>query len=265
MPPVIEGFPAFAPAFAMEGGGFNPESFAELARLEAGSFWFRSRNRLIIWALQHYFPKAGSFLEVGCGTAFVLSGIAQARPDMRLAGSEIFSQGLTFAAERLPGVELMQMDARSIPYAAEFDAIGAFDVLEHIVEDQLVLNEIGKALKPNGGLLLTVPQHQFLWSAADESAHHVRRYSSRDLREKVERAGFKVIRMTSFVSLLLPMMLASRWAKRRASAEETSAELALAPSLDALLEQVMRLELLLIQSGLNLPIGGSLLLIATKK
>jgi hypothetical protein len=43
------------------------------------------------------------------------------------------------------------------------------------------------------------------------------------------------------------------------------AALALAPSLDALLEQVMRLELLLIQSGLNLPIGGSLLLIATKK
>ena len=38
-------------------------------------------------------------------------------------------------------------------------------------------------------------------------------------------------------------MLASRWAKRNASDEEASAELALAPSLDALLEQVMRLYL----------------------
>ena len=89
-------------------------------------------------------------------------------------------------------------------YAAEFDAIGAFDVLEHIVDDEMVLRETNKALKSGGGLLLTVPQHQFLWSAADESARHVRRYSSRDLREKVERAGFKVIRMTSFVSFCYP-------------------------------------------------------------
>jgi SAM-dependent methyltransferase len=263
-PLVIEGYPAFAPEYAREGGGFKPEYFAELARLEAGSFWFRSRNRLIIWALQHYFPKAESFLEIGCGTAFVLSGIAQAFPDMRLAGSEIFSQGLAFAAERLPVAELMQMDARRIPYQEEFDVIGAFDVLEHIVEDENVLQEINKALKPAGGMLLTVPQHQFLWSAADESAHHVRRYSARDLREKVERAGFKVLRMTSFVSLLLPLMLASRWSKGRTKTEQGSAELSLASSVDVLLEYVMRVEISLIRSGLKFPSGGSLLLIAKK-
>jgi SAM-dependent methyltransferase len=262
---IIGGFPSLAPEFATTGGGFKPEYFNELAQLEAGSFWFRSRNRYIIWALQHYFPKAGSFLEIGCGTAFVLSGIAQTCPDMRIAGSEIFSQGLAFAALRLPGAELMQMDARSIPYVAEFDSIGAFDVLEHIVDDEMVLRETNKALKSGGGLLLTVPQHQFLWSPADENARHVRRYSSRDLKEKVERAGFKVMRMTSFVSFLLPLMLVSRWAKRNASGKEASAELALAPSLDALLEQVMRLELLLIKTGINLSIGGSLLLIASKK
>ena len=73
--------------------------------------------------------------------------IAQAAPTCAFPGSELFSQGLAFAAERLPGAELMQMDARSIPYVAEFDAIGAFDVLEHIVEDEMVLRETNKALK----------------------------------------------------------------------------------------------------------------------
>jgi SAM-dependent methyltransferase len=263
IPPVIGGFSAFAPELAREGGGFKPEYFAELARLEAKSFWFRSRNRLIIWALLHYFPKVASFLEIGCGTAFVLSGIAQVRPDIRLAGSEIFSQGLAFAAERLPVAELMQMDARHIPYASEFDVIGAFDVLEHIVEDETVLQEIGKALKPGGGMLLTVPQHQFLWSATDESARHVRRYNAHDLRQKVERAGFAVLRMTSFVSLLLPLMLASRLSKAREN-QTGSAELSLPTSLDALLELVMVLEISLIRAGLKFPLGGSLFLVAKK-
>jgi len=260
----IGGFSSLAPEFALEGGGFKPEYFAELARLEAGNFWFRSRNRLIIWALQHYFPEAGSFLEIGCGTGFVLSGIAQACPDMRFAGSEVFSQGLAFAAERLPDAELMQMDARHIPYISEFDAIGAFDVLEHIAEDEIVLQEINRALKPDGGLLLTVPQHQFLWSAADESAQHVRRYCVLDLKEKVEGAGFKILRSTSFVSLLLPLMLASRRCHSGTGNEETKAELALSQPIDTLLENVMRMELGLIRSGLNFPIGGSLLLMASK-
>lgn len=264
--PIIEGFPSFAPEFAVEGGGFKPEYFAELARQEAGSFWFRSRNLLIVWALQKCFPGAGSFLEVGCGTAFVLSGIAEANPNIRLAGSEIFSQGLRFAAERLPGAELMQMDARRIPFASEFDVIGAFDVLEHIVEDETVLQQISKALKPGGGLLLTVPQHQFLWSTADEGAHHVRRYSAGDLKEKVERAGFEVLRVTSFVSLLLPLMLVSRWTKdhMKNQKKQASAELSLSPFLDALLEHMMRIEIYMIQLGMNFPVGGSLLLIAKK-
>jgi len=263
-PEIIDGFRAFAPEFATEGGGFKSEYFAELANVEAASFWFRSRNSLILWALRRYFPGIESLLEIGCGTGFVLSGIAAARPELRLAGSEIFARGLSFAAQRVPGAELMQMDARRIPYASEFDAVGAFDVLEHIAEDEAVLREICRALKPGGGMLLTVPQHRFLWSAADDVARHVRRYSAADLQAKVEQAGFRILRMTSFVSLLLPMMLVSRLTKRSARGEEAVTELVLARPLDALLENIMSLERLMIGAGLNFPVGGSLLLIASK-
>ena len=75
-------------------------------------------------------------------------------------------------------------------------------------EDETVLRQVAKALRPGGRLLITVPQHQFLWSATDETAHHVRRYSCQsDLRAKTERAGFHVLRVSSFVSFLLPLML----------------------------------------------------------
>ena len=67
-PPRIGGFPAFAPELAQGASGYDPAHFAELARLEAGNFWFRARNRLLTWALRRYFPGARSLLEIGCGT-----------------------------------------------------------------------------------------------------------------------------------------------------------------------------------------------------
>ena len=236
-----------------------------MAQVEESSFWFRSRNQLILWALRTYFPSAQSFFEVGCGTGFVLSAVAAANPGIRLAGSEIFAEGLRFAAQRLPDVELMQMDARTIPFVDEFDVIGAFDVLEHIEEDEEVLDEMFRALKPGGGLLVTVPQHMFLWSATDEQACHVRRYSASELREKVERTGFVMQRQTSFVSLLLPALLLSRWKQKAfTAAPPASCELGLSKRLDCLLGLVMRCELLAIRAGCSFPAGGSLLLLARK-
>src|SRR5215203_1763502 len=190
MPEVIDGRFAFAPELARESEGFEADYFARLAEQEAGNFWFRSRNRLLIWALERYFPNAKSFLEIGCGTGFVMSGLRKAFPNLVLSGSEVFSEGLGFAAARLPGVELFQMDARRIPFREEFDLIGAFDVIEHIKQDEEVLAQMFQSTRKGGGILITVPHHQFLWSPVDEFARHVRRYETRELRDKVERAGF---------------------------------------------------------------------------
>ena len=130
-PTIIDGFPAFAPELARENTGFQASYFAELADLEAQNFWFQARNELIVWALRAEVADLARFLEIGCGTGFVLSGIHQAFPEADLVGSEIFSAGLPFAAARVPSATFYQMDARHIPFRDEFDAIGAFDVLEY--------------------------------------------------------------------------------------------------------------------------------------
>lgn len=157
------------------------------------------------------------------------------------------------------------MDARRIPYQNEFDCIGAFDVLEHIVEDEAVLTEMQRALRPGGGIVLTVPQHPWLWSRQDDYACHVRRYSRGKLREKVLRAGFKVELETSFVSFLLPAMLVSRLLQRKAFASsDPMAELRLPALINRTFEGVMNIERLFIRLGMRFPAGGSLLLIARK-
>jgi SAM-dependent methyltransferase len=263
-----DGVLAFAPELAdgVEGeGGFERDAFEILSRLEEESFWFQARNALILWALDSHTPGAASLLEVGCGTGFVLQAIGRARPGMRLMGSELFTDGLRHAARRVPDAELMQMDARQIPFEDEFDALGAFDVLEHIDDDRGALAACRRALRPGGALFLTVPQHPRLWSSADDYAHHLRRYTRGELVAKLASAGLEPVRVTSFVTLLLPLMVVSRLTERRARATyDPVLEHERSSKLRRPLEAVMRAESALIRRGVSFPAGGSLLAVARR-
>lgn len=266
-PDLINGFNAYAPLYNEHTAGFKSSYFSELAGLEENNFWFRCRNQLIVWALKKYAPNFCFFLEIGCGTGFVLSGIKNAFPDKHLMGSELFTQGLIFASTRQPQIHFMQMDAKNIPFVAEFDSIGAFDVLEHVKEDEQVLGQIHQALKPEGIVLLTVPQHQWLWSPIDDYACHVRRYSAKELKKKLEQAGFNVLRSTSFVSSLLPAMVCSRFMQKIFPPKNLNAkaELEINPALNTLFEKILGLEIKMIQLGINFPLGGSRLVVAQKR
>ena len=157
------------------------------------------------------------------------------------------------------------MDARRIPYADEFGAIGAFDVLEHIEDDLRVLRECHSALRPGGLLLLTVPQHASLWSIYDEQAGHFRRYERGDLQRKLTDAGFDVERMTSFVSLLLPAMSLQRRLARGNKDVNIDDQLTINPLLNGFFSLVMALERNLISMGFNFKRGGSLLAVARRR
>jgi SAM-dependent methyltransferase len=263
IPKPCDSIPNFAYKSPGSAGAF-PDSFQNLFQLEANNFWFRSRNKLIVWAIAQFFPDAKRFLEIGCGTGYVLSGISRSFPDMKLSGGELSQKGLSFARERLPNADLLLMDASHIPFNGEFDLIGAFDVLEHIREDEQVLKQMRKAVSSvGGGIILTVPQHRFLWSHIDTYSGHVRRYRAVDLQRKVERAGFNVVRMTSFVSLLLPLLAVARLGRRKQPINfNPMTELNITEPFNASLEMIMDLERMLIRAGLSYPMGGSLLLLA---
>ena len=263
-----DGLLLFAPELDATIGDFDPRWFPGLAASEAASFWFRSRNRLIVWALERHFPGARDLLEVGCGTGFVLAAIAQAVAPLSLQAGDAQSSGLAFARDRAPGAVLHQLDARRLPFEREFDVVAAFDVIEHLDEDERVLSQLWQAARPGGGALITVPQHGWLWSAEDDAGGHQRRYARRDLVQKVQRAGFSVERVTSFVSVLLPLMAASRLRGRvglRPHDPDSNMELSLPRTVDRVFEAAMTAELALVRAGMSLPAGGSLLLVARRR
>jgi SAM-dependent methyltransferase len=262
-PKAIGNFLSFAPEAAVDNADYDPGHFAKLVEIEDNSFWFEGRNRIILWAISRYFPAADSLMEIGVGTGFVLRALCRAMPVARFSATDVHVEGLGFAATRVgPSVDLLQMDARRIPFTGEFDIVCMFDVLEHIEEDDAVLKEVRRMLKPRGGVVITVPQHMFLWGPFDEAGFHKRRYGIHELEQKVRAAGFEVLFKTSFISLLLPLLYISRLRSKRQPNRDLKDDLVLPWGVNGLFRAVLKLEFLLIRLGIRFPMGGSQLLVA---
>ncbi len=242
---------------------FPRSAFESLAGAEDSSFWFRARNAILLTAIRRHFPNLSSFFELGCGNGFVLRAIREAFPKAELVGGELAIEGLEVARARVPDASLIQVDGRQLPYRNEFDVVGTFDVLEH-TDDGPVLAELAAAVKPGGGLVLTVPQHPWLWSAADEFGQHKRRYTRRGLIAKLQASGFEVTQVTSFMTLLLPLMALSRFRQRDLESFDPEGELRLPEPVDRALERLVRIERHAVRLGISLPAGGSLLAVARR-
>src|SRR5437870_2153300 len=89
-------------------GGYDTELFRRLVSIEDRSFWFRARNQLIVRLAQEASRPGDSVLEVGCGTGYVLRALVR-ECGLRGVGTELHSQGLSFARERLPEARFVEL------------------------------------------------------------------------------------------------------------------------------------------------------------
>lgn len=264
--PESNGLLKFAPSQEASTEHFPRDAVARMSELERSHFWFTARNELIVWLISHHFPGARNLLEVGCGTGVVLSRIRELRPDLELTGADLLSVALHIAQERVPGAAVVQADICRIPFREEFDIVCALDVLEHVDGDASAMDQIADAVRPGGGVVVSVPQHDWLWSAADEFGRHRRRYSRRALMVLLDAAGFTATRITSSVALLLPVVAASRLRRRRLTAAyDPFRELDLPASANRLFGSVMTLERRLIRAGVSFPLGSSLIAVGVKR
>ena len=267
---MIDGFRCYAPELAFASSDYPAEGFAVSAAIEAGSFWCRSRNRVLRDVIERFTDRTRrlAMLEIGCGIGGVVAELRRLG-HLQLTASEVSIEGLRYARTRFPDVQFIQLDAARMPFRADFDVIGAFDVLEHIEADQQVMRGVHDALRPDGLFIVTVPQYPWMWSALDETVCHKRRYRRAELRRKLGDNGFDVLFCSSFVTALFPAMVASRLLGRGKSAQRSgedalTAQVTLPPIVNRVFDWIMRLDELALRAGLSLPFGGSLLAVARK-
>ena len=177
----------------------------KLAALEDAHWWYRERRHLLASALRGMAP--GRALDVGAaggGNTRVLRDLGWSA-----AALEYGEDGALVAAER--GLPVMRADATLLPVAdGALDLVVAFDVLEHLVDDDACAGDILRVLRPGGTFLVAVPCDPRLWSAHDEAVGHVRRYTRATLTALLRRNGFELESVTSWNVLLRPVVALRR-------------------------------------------------------
>src|SRR5438093_11178646 len=183
---------------------YPAEIHARLAAAEETSFWFEHRNEVISLMVSR-FPPAGPIVDIGGGNGFVARGLKQRGiPSIVIEPDEV---GASVAHQRGLFVICAEF-SRDLFRDQSLDAIGLFDVIEHIQDDVGFLSDCQNVLAPGGLIYLTIPALQSLWSSDDVFAKHCRRYSPRSFSALLQKAGFEPLAVSYFFSILvIPLYL----------------------------------------------------------
>jgi SAM-dependent methyltransferase len=232
------------------------------ALLEADEYhwWYRGRRLIIAAELDRLPLRTGArVLDAGCGSGRTLQ-------DLRAYGEVSGIELSELAADHARGRELGEVRVgrvEALPWEDDrFDLVTCLDVLEHTPDDRVALRELRRVTRPGGWLLLTVPAYPSLWSTHDVVNHHYRRYRRSTLRRAATAAAWRVDRLTSFNSLLLPAAAAVRVSQRYRLRNENDhvSELRVGPHwLNGVLERPLQIEAAMLRRGYTLPAGLSLL------
>ena len=243
---------------------YNAKGLDNLYKAENKHFWFIARKEFILQNLKKHINKNAKIIEIGAGTGNVSRYFMQ--NGYENAVGEMHFNGLKYAKSY--GIkDCYQFNLLNIPFEKEFDVVCMFDVLEHIEDDNLALQNIHKALNGGGKIVLTVPAHMWLWNRDDRIGGHKRRYTKKELKEKLEKNGFKVINIRYFFIGITPLLYLRTILNKDDGSEvkenELNKEISMNSILNSVLLFVSRLENRINRFLPNL-FGGSIFAIGEK-
>lgn len=247
---------------------YDPRRLDRLFEYEQKHFWFVNRKQILKDLLIQYVPRSGHLIEIGAGTGDIAT-MARALGFERVCVGEPHLSGLDYAGRK--GIaERYQMDVMQPSFVEEFDAVGMFDVLEHLADADRALDNVNRMLLRGGVLLLTVPAHRWLWSQHDVDAGHVTRYTKHELHEILEKNGFELAESAYVFASLVPLMLLRRFlhparqdSSRARTMHELHGEFRIPPIVNGTLKLLGFLERS-VSRFYKPPVGGSLYAVARK-
>jgi SAM-dependent methyltransferase len=191
----------------------NANHLRELIELEEGYWWHVAKRRLVVELLQRNFAPPGMVIEGGVGSARNL--VEFRKLGYEAVGLDVMEEAVANARER--GIEDVRRHDIAEPWPVEphsARAVILLDVLEHTPDPVVVLKHAARAIRPDGGIIVTVPAYPMLYSDWDRRLGHYRRYTKRALVQQARKASLRPVQVGYWNAFTLPAAVACRGYRR---------------------------------------------------
>jgi len=150
------------------------------------------------WMFDSIRPYVGNkVLDIGAGLGNFLPFLLNREKIVAIDVLDIFIDELRKSYAAYDNLHIFNCDVQNdkaieIAHRYGIDTVICNNVLEHIDDDLKALTNINAMLRKKGCLILVLPAFKFLYSRWDESVGHFRRYSYRDIAQKLAQANFSI-------------------------------------------------------------------------
>jgi len=237
------------------------QEYSKMEELEGTMWWYHGLHANVLDALARYKTGFNTLLDAGCGTGGVLQLVKRHYPEAKLHGLDLSEQAC-IAARAKSGAEVLLGSVDALPHSdRSFDVVVDLDVLGYDLDVDAAMSGFFRVLRPGGTLVLNLAAYQWMLSYHDHAVGQSKRYRRTEAIALLERHGFKIRFATYWNTFLFPLMVLKR---KLGSSSPASDVRPFHPLLNNTFKAVLSMERMLTKTGLALPFGGSILIIAER-
>ncbi len=241
--------------------GMESVEYTLMEEVEGTMWWYHGLHANILGALSTYAPNTNDLLDAGCGTGGMLKVIHERFPSAGLNGLDISEQAC-IAARAKSGASVMLGSVDALPHAnASFDTLISLDVLGYDLDVDAAVNGFFRVLRPGGHIILNLAAYRWMLSYHDRAVRQTHRYTRSGAKELLQRHGFRIVFSSYWNTFLFPLMVL----RRKLLPNSAASDVKPFPTLvNNAFKTCLAVERALIQRGVPLPFGGSVLIVAQR-
>lgn len=163
----------------------DKEYYKEYYKAEREHWFFKSRNDIIMNLIEGTISDSNmknvSILNIGVATGYTSVLLKEMGS---ITSIEFDEDCFNFTKEIEKDINLQRGSILDLDFDDNsFDIVCAFDVVEHVKEDNIAIKEMERVCKNDGHIFATVPAFMSLWSQHDVINHHFKRYRQKQFNQ----------------------------------------------------------------------------------